>query len=183
MRLKHKDISFRFFSESDASVLTELGDFSPCCKSTCQVAAASLSESRCPWKRGPSHLFSDENSFHLEFLCGRWQRTWLPYTEDSSWKPHLPEAPAMPLSWPSGICEYKIDINAHAHTSWMEHNYHHVENDSWGSHYESPYPYLPQELMSCYNASMIYAIWGVNLKFFPNKKFKEKPEKSFPPTS
>lgn len=44
MWLKYKDISFPFVSESDASVLTELGDFSPCCKSICQVAAASLSD-------------------------------------------------------------------------------------------------------------------------------------------
>lgn len=35
--------------------------------------------------------------------------------------------------------------------------------------------FLPsRELMSCYTASMIYAILGVNLKFFPNKKPKVK---------
>lgn len=44
MWVKHKDISFPFVSESDASVFTELGDFSPCCKSICQVATASLSD-------------------------------------------------------------------------------------------------------------------------------------------
>ena len=70
MWLKPKNISFPFVSESDVSLLTELGDFSPCGKSVCQAAAASVSESHCPWKSGLSHLRSDENSFNLKFLCG-----------------------------------------------------------------------------------------------------------------
>lgn len=41
---KHKNISFPFVSETDASLLIELGDFSPWGKSICQAAAASLSD-------------------------------------------------------------------------------------------------------------------------------------------
>lgn len=44
MWLKCKSISLPFVSESSMSFLIEWGDFSPCCMSICQVAAASLSD-------------------------------------------------------------------------------------------------------------------------------------------
>lgn len=129
MWLKHEDISFPFVSGSDASVLTELGDFSPCCKSICQVDAASLSESRCPWETGQSPILWRKQ------LCPE-MSLWLLNVNVASLNRGLVLKSASSQStdtvacFPSEICEYETHINAHQHTSWMENNYHQVEDHS-----------------------------------------------------